>query len=218
MSIDTERRVRDKDSAQPAKPRDKDPRRSLIMGAAALMLVVVGYLIVLLIGGQALRNLPGARIIGRIGDKFGDIQDRSPARVPLPALQATPGGAEPAASPVVTRPSPKASPSFIPAAPDAPSTVTFTLEYENTTGVRLTGIRLTDKIPTGTSYRTGSATPDASFDGATLVWHIGTLDPGQTGKVTFQVQTNRNGRISNKATLFSNEAPPSEVESSATVS
>jgi uncharacterized repeat protein (TIGR01451 family) len=218
MSVETEPRPRDRTPKKDSRKRDRDPRRSLLVVAAALLLVVIGYLIVLLIGGQALRNLPGAKIVGRIGDTFGGTQDRTPARLPLPALQATPGGAEPAASPVVTRPSPKASPSFIPAAPDAPSTVTFTLDFENTTGVRLTGVRLTDRIPTGTTFKPGSATPEASFDGTQLVWQIGTLNPGQSGRVTFQVQTNRNGRISNKATVFSNEAPPSEVESSATVS
>jgi uncharacterized repeat protein (TIGR01451 family) len=201
-----------------ARARQRNPRRTLMMGGAALLLVVIGYLIVLLIGGQALRNLPGAKIVGRIGDKFGELQDKTPTNAPLPALQSTPGGVEPTASPVVTVPSPKASPSFIPAAPDAPSTVTFTLDYENNTGVRLTGVQMTDKIPAGTTFKPGTATPDATFDGSQLVWQIGTLNPGQTGKVTFQVQTNRNGKISNKATLFSNEAPPSEVESSATVS
>jgi uncharacterized repeat protein (TIGR01451 family) len=203
-------------SKDAAAQKRSDLRRSLLMGAAALMLVVVGYLIVLLVGGQALRGLPGAALIGRIGDRLGGLEDPGSARAPLPALQATPGFAGPAPSPVSV-PTPRPSPSFIPAAPDAPSIVTFTVDYENNTGVRLTGVRLTDRIPAGTTYRTGSAVPDATFDGAQLEWNIGTLNPGQTGRVTFQVQTNRRGRISNRATIVSNEAPASEVESSATV-
>jgi uncharacterized repeat protein (TIGR01451 family) len=194
-----------------------DLRRSLLMAGAALMLVVIGYLIVLLIGGQALRGLPGAQLIGRIGDRLGGLEDRDPAQAPLPALQATPGVAGPAPSPVAVPTPARPSPSFIPPAPDAPSIVTFTVDYENNTGVRLTGVRITDPIPAGTTYRTGSAVPDAAFNGTQLQWNIGTLNPGQTGRITFQVQTNRRGRISNTATIFSNEAPPSQVESSATV-
>lgn len=194
----------------------KDRRRTILMGIAAVTLVAIGYFIVLLIGGQTLRNLPGAGLVGRIGRGFGSFDDRPPGAGPLPVLQAEPGGPTPAPSPVVPRPSPSAS--FIPPAPDAPSIVTFTIEFENNTGVRLTGVRISDRLPAGTVYRPDSATAGAGFDGAQISWEVGTLDPGQTGKVAFQVLTNRKGRISNRATLVSNEAPPSEVEASATVS
>lgn len=198
---------------------ERDRRKTILMTLSAILLVAVGYVVLLLLGGRALDRLPLAKQIGAIGEGIRDITEFDPGSSrPIPAL-ANPeaGGVLASPSPVVARPSPSASPSFIPPAPGDPSEVTFTIEFENTTGVRLTGVRLVDRIPSGTVFRSGSAVPGASFDGAQLVWDIGTLEPNQVGKVSFSVLTNRTGRISNRAVMTSNEAPSSEIESSATV-
>ncbi|MGH2813165.1 MAG: hypothetical protein ACRDI1_10720, partial [Actinomycetota bacterium] len=191
----------------------------LLIVAGAIVMVAIGYVVVLLLGGTALRNLPFGEQIGRFGEEIGGPEILEPDDVPLPPLDPseeelipTPGD-----SPLVARPSPSPSPSFIPPSPGQPTDVTFVIEYENTTGVRLTGVRITDRIPGGTVFRQGSATPPASFDGQQLLWEIGTLDPGEIGKVSFTVFTNRTGRVTNRAVITSNEAPSREVESSARV-
>ncbi|HVE76657.1 MAG TPA: hypothetical protein VND22_07820 [Actinomycetota bacterium] len=188
-------------------------------------LVALGYVAVLFFGGQALRDLPGAGGIQRLREGLEGLGEAGPpALADLPPLLQN-GGASPTSSPieVILSPPPGASPqpSLSPVAvaprPEDPSIVTFTIEFENTTGVRLTGVQITDRIPSGTSYRGGSANPDASFDGSQLVWNIGTLDPGEGGRVSFQVLTRTTGRITNRAVLTSNEAPPGTIESSTNV-
>ena len=185
-------------------------------------LVAFGYTAVLFVGGKALQDAPLARPIQRFKRGLENLSRAEPpkslSRLP-PLTGGSALGPTPSPSPVAPRVTPSASlsPSAIPAKPDDPSVVTFTIEFENTTGVRLTGVKITDRVPSGTSYRAGSASPAAGFDGSQLVWDIGVLDPGQSGKVTFQVSTRLKGRISNRATITSNEAPASFVESSATV-
>lgn len=193
----------------------RNRRRIFAIGAGAAALAVLGYAAVILVGGAALERAPFAGRLLELRERVGEaIAPRHPA-IGLRPIR--PGAEEitVSPSPVVARPSP--SPSFIPPAPDEPSTVTFTIDFENTTGVRLTGVRVVDRIPSGASYITGSASPVASFDGSQLVWEVGVLDPGQSGRVSFRVLT-RSGTITNRAVLHSNEAPPSEVTSSATVS
>lgn len=193
---------------------EEEGRRTLLIAAVIVSLVALGYIGVLLAGGRALRGLPFAKQVQEAGRAIGEVVTGGQPGVQLPPLQSRVEVVTQASpSPVVPRPI--QSPTVIPPAPDEPSLVTFTVEYENTTGVRLTGVKITDDIPSGTSYRQSS--PVADFDGKRLVWNLGTLDPGQKGTVAFQVSTNRKGRITNKAVLTSNEAPPSQVESSATV-
>lgn len=194
-------------------------RRLLIITFGIVLLVALGYISVLFIAGNALQGAPFAQQILGVRDRIGDIiAVEPPSSLPGRVLQPEEVPISP--SPVVAspRPSPVLSPTFVPPSPDAPSTLTFTVSYENTTGVRLTGVKITDRIPSGTSYISDSADPAASLNGNDLVWDIGTLDPGVEGSVQFKVITFRKGLITNKAVLTSNEAPPSEVESSGSVS
>lgn len=197
---------------------EDEGRRTILIAAVIVSLVALGYVAVLLVGGRALRDLPFAKEIQGAGERIGEVVGgRQPAVALPPPLQTQgPVAGRPSPTPVVAA-RPTLSPSVEPPAPDEPSLVTFTIEYENTTGVRLTGVQITDDIPGGATYRNGSASPPATFDGRKLTWNIGTLDPGQKGAVSFQVFTNRKGRITNEAVMTSNEAPSSKITTSATV-
>lgn len=202
------------DETKPRSPAEEESRRTLLIAAVIVSIVALGYIAVVLAGGSALRRLPGAKQIQEAGEAIGGALGGRGPTVQLPPLQTREQAAAQASpSPVV--PSIFLSPSVIPPAPDDPSLVTFTIEYENTTGVRLTEVRITNDVPSGSAFQ--SATPTAAFDGRRLVWDIGTIDPGQKGSVRFQVSTNRKGRITNRAVMTSKEAPPSSIESSATV-
>lgn len=201
---------------------ESSPKRTAWILVLIIGLVAFGYTAVLFVGGKALQDAPLARPIQRFKRGLENLSRAEPpkslSRLP-PLTGGTALGPTPAPSPVAPRvsPSPSLSPSTAPAKPDDPSIVTFTLEYENDTGVRLTGVKITNRLPSGTTYRAGTAQPGAVFDGTQLVWDIGTLDPGKRGTVSFQVATRLKGRIVNRATITSNEAPASTVESSATV-
>lgn len=198
-------------------PTEEEGRRTILIAAMIVSIVALGYVAVLLVGGQALRGLPGARQIQEAGRAIGEvIGGNGGPVVQLPPLQSSQQAAA-QASPTPIVPRATTSPSVIPPDPDEPSLVTFTIEYENTTGTRLTGVKITNDIPSGSSYRQGSATPTAEFNKDTLIWNLGTLDAGQKGSVSFQVSTNKKGRITNRAVMTSNEAPAAEIESSATV-
>lgn len=218
MSKPEDPRPEDKTPEATSTPRtqaEEEGRRTLLIAAVIVSIVALGYIAVLLAGGRALRGLPFAEQIQEAGKAIGEVVGGRGPAVQLPPLRSEEEvAAEQSPTPVVPRAS--VSPTVIPPEPDAPSTVTFTIEYENTTGVRLTGVRITNELPAGSAFK--SANPSGSFDGKQLVWDIGTLDPGQKGSVSFQVATNRKGRITNKAVMSSNEAPSSTIESSATVS
>lgn len=193
-------------------------RRTLAITILIIALVAVGYVAVLYLGGNLIPDAPFAQAILRARERFEEIISFEPPRSIPPALaQADAGAIRVSPSPVIAvRPTP--SPVFRPPAPDAPSLATFTIDYENTTGVRLTGVTITNDIPAGAGYRTGSASPEAQFDGRRLLWNLGTLEVGQSGSVRFQVVTSRKGRLVNRAVMRSNEAPDAVIENSVNVS
>lgn len=202
---------------------EDNPRRTIWVMLLIISLVVVGYAAVLFVGGRALQDAPLAGPIFKLRKGLENLSKAEPPKSlsELPPLAPQALGPSASPSPITIRvspvPSPTLSPTFVAPEPESPSIVTFTIDYENTTGVQLTGVRITDRIPNGTSYRSGSASPAATFDGRELVWDIGTLNAGQKGTVTFQVVTRLTGRITNRATITSNEAPPGTIESSANV-
>lgn len=208
------------------RPEEEEVGKKRTLGIIMLIvtLVALGYATVLFLGGKALQNAPFAAQVLKVRRGLEGLSNAEPPQSlgNLPPLAGR-GPLNPTAapSPITLRsspsPSPSQSPRVIPPAPDDPSVITFTIEFENTTGVRLTGVKITDKIPAGTAFLTGTASPAASFDGSQLVWDIGTVDPGATGKVSFRVTTRLKGKVTNRATLTSNEAPAAQIESSATV-
>ncbi|MEW6189180.1 MAG: hypothetical protein AB1466_03590, partial [Actinomycetota bacterium] len=66
---------------------------------------------------------------------------------------------------------------------------TFTITYKNTGNADLTGVVISDQIPGGLTYVDGSASHGGVYDPSTrtITWNIGTLTPGSSGTLTFQV-------------------------------
>lgn len=201
--------------------RQHSPQRVLAITALIVVLVALGYATLLFLAGNALQDAPFARQIFGVRERLRALTTVEPPRA-LPPILEPEEGIQTSPSPVVASPiaspSPTLSPTFIPPSPDAPSVLTFTINYVNNTGVRLTGVRLTNDLPPGTSLIAGSPTPPASFDGTRLVWNIGTLDPDVGGKVSFRVATRRTGTITNTAVMTTNETQPTSISSSATIS
>lgn len=194
-------------------------RRTIGITVLIIAMVALGYVAVLYLGGNALQDAPFAQAIRQARERFEEIITFEPPKSLPPALTAEGDDVvRLSPSPVIAvQPSPSLSPVFRPPAPDAPSLATFTIEYENTTGVRLTGVTITNEIPAGTNYRSDSSSPGAQLNGRTLVWSLGTLEVGQSGSVRFQVATTRTGRIVNRAVMRSNEAPEAVIENSVNV-
>lgn len=205
---------------RPSLEDERRGRRTIAITILIIALVAVGYVAVLYLGGNLIPDAPFAQAILRARERFEEIISFEPPRSLPPALADQERGAiRLTPSPVVAlNPTPVLSPVFRPPAPDAPSLATFTIDYENTTGVRLTGVTITNDIPAGANYRTGSASPEAQFDGRRLLWNLGTLEVGETGSVRFQVVTSRRGRLINRAVMSSNEAPDAVIENSVNVS
>jgi uncharacterized repeat protein (TIGR01451 family) len=195
---------------------DQSARRTVIIAVLIVAFVALGYAVVLFVAGTALQNAPGARQILGVRNRLDEILKFQPPQAPLPPLQAQGVGVvAQTPSPVQVRPAPTLSPLFKPPQADAPSTVTFSIQYENTTGVQLTNVQISDKLPTGTTFK--SANPAAAFDGTQLVWSLGTLAPGASGTVSFVVTTTRHGKITNTGVMTSTEAPAATITSSANV-
>ena len=91
-------------------------------------------------------------------------------------------------------------------------TVKYFIDVTNTGNTTLNGMHVYDQIPTGTTYRTGSASPAASFTNGALDWTLGAIAPGQTVTVSFEVSVTANTAmiIRNIATgVINNTTKPS---------
>ena len=63
----------------------------------------------------------------------------------------------------------------------------YTINVRNSGGINALSTVVRDTLPVGTSYVPGSAAPAPAATGPALVWNIGTIAPGQTAVLTFQV-------------------------------
>jgi len=72
---------------------------------------------------------------------------------------------------------------------DPGTVITYTVAYTNTGTNAVSNVRLSDLLPSSTTYVTGSTAAKGTYDATTrtLSWAVGTLAPGETGQVTFQV-------------------------------
>jgi len=100
-------------------------------------------------------------------------------------------------------------------------TVTYTLQYTNTSSGPLTNVILTDELASDwLNYIPGSA-GDGSYDAGThtLTWMLDEIAPGATGQVSFQVTVGSNAyvhsRVQNIATLACTERSALYVSNSA---
>jgi uncharacterized repeat protein (TIGR01451 family) len=74
-----------------------------------------------------------------------------------------------------------------PAAVPLGSAITYTLSYENTGTLAVTGVVVRNTVPSGTSFV--SATAGGAHDQNVVSWDIGALAPGASGQVSYTVTT-----------------------------
>ena len=80
--------------------------------------------------------------------------------------------------------------------------VTFKIEVTNTGENTLYNTIVTDTIPNGLTYQTGSATPTpTNINLPTITWNLGTLNPQQTKTITFKADIELCGDWKNTATV-----------------
>ena len=77
--------------------------------------------------------------------------------------------------------------------------VTYTLTANNSGDAALTGVTITDTIPTGMSYVTSSPAGTVSDDGAQVTWSVGSLAVGAETSVTVTLQGDQVGTVTNTA-------------------
>ncbi len=65
--------------------------------------------------------------------------------------------------------------------------LTYTIDYTNTSTVAAQNVVITDALPTGMDYFAGCYPPGCAVVGSTLTWTVGTVAPGASGSVSFQV-------------------------------
>jgi len=69
-------------------------------------------------------------------------------------------------------------------------TLTYSINYQNTTDVQITNTRIEDPIPANTTFVAGSASAGGTFDGTKVIWNLGTLDANATNILNFRVKLN----------------------------
>ena len=87
--------------------------------------------------------------------------------------------------------------------------VTYTLTASNTGDAPLTGVTITETIPTGMSYV--SSSPAGTESGSTVTWDIGDLAVGATSSVTVTLEGESVGTVTNTADASSTEADAEQV-------
>lgn len=97
----------------------------------------------------------------------------------------------------------------------------YTIEYNNTGNVTLSGVILNDTIPANTTLVIGSISGTGTESGGVITWNIGNLNVGVPGSQSFEVRVNdsvANGtQIINTATIKSNEVGPKSDDATTTV-
>ena len=77
--------------------------------------------------------------------------------------------------------------------------VTYTLTASNSGDAALTGVTITDTIPTGMSYVTSSPAGTVSEDGAQVSWSVGNLAVDAETSVTVTLRGDQVGTVTNTA-------------------
>ena len=86
--------------------------------------------------------------------------------------------------------------------------VTYTLTASNSGDAALTGVTITDTIPTGMSYVTSSPAGTVSDDGAQVTWSVGNLAVDAETSVTVTLQGDQVGSVTNTAGASATEGVP----------
>jgi uncharacterized repeat protein (TIGR01451 family) len=70
------------------------------------------------------------------------------------------------------------------------ATVTFTIQYQNTTAGAASNVVITDVVPTGSTLVSGSISNGGSINSNTITWTVGTVAGNGSGSVSFQAKVN----------------------------
>lgn len=80
--------------------------------------------------------------------------------------------------------------------------ITYTVNYFNPGPRPVENLKLTDKVPVGTTYVGGAGVPaPTSIGGGILTWNLPSLASGASGSVSFKVSAASDGSYSNGATI-----------------
>lgn len=77
-----------------------------------------------------------------------------------------------------------------PASAVSGGTVTFTIQYQNTSSGAASNVVITDVVPTGSTLVSGSISNGGTASGNTITWNLGTVAANASGSVSFQVTAN----------------------------
>jgi len=106
-----------------------------------------------------------------------------------------------------------------PTAVNPSSTVTYTVNWSVAGNSNVTGVVLTDPIPTNVIFVSANNGGNYTIETKTITWDLGTKTPGSSGSVSWVGQVTNNapaGSIVNTAFIDSNETDPA-IAASATI-
>ena len=85
-------------------------------------------------------------------------------------------------------------------------TTYFDITFANTGGTTLSNVVLTDVLPTGLAYLSGSPAPN-TVSGQTVTWNLGTVAPNEIRTFRLNVRATGTGSLVNSATITANGSP-----------
>ena len=90
------------------------------------------------------------------------------------------------------------------------------LVWANNGSATATGVTIVDTMPPGMSYQPGSGSLAPQVSGQTLTWSLGSVVPGKSGEITYNVILTGSTPLTNSATISSNEADADSSDNTAT--
>lgn len=102
--------------------------------------------------------------------------------------------------------------------PNPADTFTYTITYQVVGTAILDSVYLNDTLQSGLTYlsSTLNSTSGGSAHGQAVEWNIGTMNPGDTGRVTITVRTTTEGTYSNKLIATSRQDPLGDTSNTTT--
>ncbi|MCZ4245119.1 gliding motility-associated C-terminal domain-containing protein [Pedobacter punctiformis] len=103
------------------------------------------------------------------------------------------------------------------ATPAKGNNVTFSITVNNNGPSTATNVITTDVLPSGYTFVSANVPAGTSFNNATGIWNIGTMETGTVIILTVTARVNESGTYANTATVTATETDPVTANNSATV-